>query len=83
MAGAGGYGPYCVQVGSFRRLGNAEKRQSELAAHGFEAVIVPADVYGEKYYRVWVPYLKSRDEAEMLGRRLQRELGLAYLVRQD
>jgi cell division protein FtsN len=82
-AGSGGYGPYCLQVGSFQRLANAEAQQAKLAEHGFEAVIVPANVSGEKYYRVWVPYLTSRDEAEMLGRRLQRELGLAYLVRQE
>jgi cell division septation protein DedD len=77
-----GRGPYCLQVGSFRREDNANQLAERLAGRGVRADIVTAGVGDELYHRVWITNLASRDEATRLGERLRRELGLSYLVRQ-
>jgi cell division septation protein DedD len=80
-AAASDYGPYCLQLGSFRHLQAAQKLAGELAAANLQAAIVEAEVNGELFHRVWVPHLESREDAARLGERLKAELGISYLVR--
>ncbi len=45
---------YVLQAGSFRKLGDADRRKAELALQGFEATIQSVDVSGETWHRVRV-----------------------------
>jgi cell division protein FtsN len=77
------YGPYCVQVGSFRRIERAEERSRAVAAIGLETVIVDAVVDGVSWHRVWVPYLADLGAAGAVAERIERELGYDTLVRKE
>ncbi|MFH1843151.1 MAG: SPOR domain-containing protein [bacterium] len=78
-----GSGHYHLQVGSFRSMENAEVRLGRLASFGVEAEIVNATVNGTLYHRVMIKHLDSLQEAQDLGRQLERELGVTYLIRKE
>jgi len=80
---AAGYGPYCLQVGSFRQRERAERRLTELAPAGLHLKIVEATVSGQRYWRVYVPNLETRSDATRLGERLKERFGFDYLVRKE
>ena len=80
-ASSGYLGPYCLQVGSFRKPSYAENRAGELEGAGYTVEIVEATVRGDVYYRVYLPNLSSQYDAERLGERVQRDLGFDYLVK--
>jgi cell division protein FtsN len=76
-------GPYCLQVGSFRRTLNAERRLARLAESGVNAFIEVATVGGLRYHRVCVPNLPDQAAARRLGDTLYAEYGFAYLIRKE
>ncbi|MGC8853785.1 MAG: SPOR domain-containing protein [Halothiobacillaceae bacterium] len=64
---------YELQVGSFRRYEEADRRKAELAMLGFVSTIQPANVSGETWHRVKVGPLpeaearKARDRLKAVG----------------
>ena len=83
VAGADDLGPYCLQVGSFRQVANAERRLARLSESGVHAVIETATVGGRRYHRVCVPNLPDQTAARRLGDTLYAEYGFAYLIRKE
>jgi len=79
----GGFGPYCVQIGTFLLREDAQRRVAELAEIGVTATLVIAPADGRIYQRVYVPNLANAEEANSLGQRVKSELGFAYLVRKE
>jgi cell division septation protein DedD len=75
------YGPYVLQLGSFRSQEHARQRSAELAAAGWQADVVDGVVEKQVYYRVWIGRLPSKEEAIRLGERVKAEMGIPYLVR--
>lgn len=83
VAGADDLGPYCLQVGSFRQVANADQRLARLSESGVHAVIETATVGGMRYHRVCVPNLPDQTAARRLGDTLYAEYGFAYLIRKE
>ena len=83
QVGDGGFGPYCVQIGTFLLPEDAQRRVAELAEIGVTATLVIAPADGKIYQRVYVPNLADAEEAKALGQRVESELGFAYLVRKE
>ncbi len=83
VAGADDLGPYCLQVGSFRQVANADRRLARLSESGVHAVIETATVGGLRYHRVCVPNLPDQTAARRLGDTLYAEYGFAYLIRKE
>lgn len=74
-------GPYVLQLGSFRRAGNAEEQVARLQALGYDARIEVAVLGGQTYHRVSLVGLESKEEARRLGEKIRADLGIAYLIR--
>ncbi len=53
---------YALQVGAFRMADDAESMKGKLALIGLEARVLPAEVNGQRVYRVRIgPYLRTDD----------------------
>ncbi len=80
---AAGGGAYSLQLGSFRRLANAEQLADRVRELGYPARLEEAEVGGLTYHRVFIRGLDSRVAAESLGEELHSGLGIDYLVRRS
>jgi cell division protein FtsN len=62
---------YLVQAGSFRALGDADRRQASLALLGIESQIHRVNLGDEIYHRVMIGPLSERAEFNRVMRRLR------------
>ena len=53
---------YLLQVGSFRKPADADRRRGELALLGLEATVEPGDGDNGRWYRVYLGPFESRSE---------------------
>ncbi|MCG8590851.1 MAG: SPOR domain-containing protein [Proteobacteria bacterium] len=64
---------FAVQVGAFADSGSAEALAAALTRKGFTVYLAPAPAQGDQRWRVRVGPVGSRDEAEVMARRLKTE----------
>ncbi|MBU4377237.1 MAG: SPOR domain-containing protein [Candidatus Omnitrophica bacterium] len=64
---------YCVQVGSFNKLENAERLRAELKSKGFDAFIQTVTVEGTYFYRVRVGKYSRIGDVEDVARNLRNK----------
>jgi cellulose synthase (UDP-forming) len=70
-------GEWAVQVISVRTQKRAALHKEQLMAAGFSAYTVPGDVNGQEWIRVRVGFFGSEEEAQEVGRRIQRSTSIA------
>jgi len=63
---------YFLQVGSFRKDGDADKRRAELAFLGFESSIQTVTVNANRWHRVRIGPIKGNDEISRIRKRLKQ-----------
>jgi cell division protein FtsN len=73
---------YTVHVASFRDMSRAGSETDYLEKNGYEPIVIPADVKGETWYRVYVGEFGSKEEAaaERLKLLDLRRIGYARVV---
>ena len=62
---------YFLQVGSFRKNADADKRRAELAFLGFESGIQTVTVNSNRWHRVRIGPIKGKDEISRIRARLK------------
>ena len=66
-------GPYTVQAGAFREIGNAVRLKAALDLKYRDVYIIEASVNGVTYYRVRIGKFQRKEEAFVLGKTLAEE----------
>jgi TolA-binding protein len=61
---------YTIQIGSYRNETNAQKVAKDLRGKGFTVRVVPAEVKGNQYFRVWVGQFPTADAAKAFSPKL-------------
>ena len=69
-------GRYLLQVGAYKNRPSADRMATDLRDMGYPAQVVP----GEETFRVRIGFFRGVSEAEAVGRRLKRDLGLEYWI---
>ncbi len=69
-------GRYLLQVGAYKNRSAADRAKADLRQMGYPAQAVP----GRGVFRVRIGFFQKASEAESLGVRLKRDLGLEYWV---
>ncbi len=64
-------GVYKLQAGSFSTHADAEKRRAELGLIGIQSMVVPANVNGRTYHRVFIGPIDDLDELNLMRSRLR------------
>jgi len=76
-----GSGSLTVQIASLPSRGDADKLVDKLAAKGFDAYVVAADIPGKgQYFRVKVGAFETRDEANQALAELKEKTSMAGIV---
>lgn len=70
------HGRYLIQVAAYQDRARAERLAGDLRLMGYPSGVVP----GEGIYRVRIGFFEEVSEAEVLGERLKKELGLSFWV---
>ena len=70
------HGRYLIQVGAYQDRVKAERLAEDLRLMGYPGGVVP----GDGVYRVRIGFFEKVSEAEELGERLTKELGLSFWV---
>jgi len=78
-----GKGPYTVQVASFRQKQKADAQRivDNLKRHGFPAYLFAPASGSNEGFRVRVGTYKSRQEADVMAARLQKEKYKTWITR--
>ncbi len=70
------HGRYLIQVAAYQDRARADRLAGDLRLMGYPSGVVP----GEGIYRVRIGFFEKVSEAESLGERLKKELGLSFWV---
>jgi len=74
-------GAYSLQLGAFRRPGNAAALQARLGELGYDAAVEIVQLDSGTLQRVVLYGFADRTEAEQVGEAIHRRLDLEYLIR--
>ena len=76
-SGAPGSAGWVINVSSVSDRPTAEREAAGLRAAGYEPVIETAQVQGKLWYRLKIEGAASAEEARALGKRIERQMGIA------
>ncbi|MDP6737168.1 MAG: SPOR domain-containing protein [Nitrospinaceae bacterium] len=72
--------PWIVQVGAFRKYDNARKLKEQIVSGGFPVQIDEVASHGMRLHAVRVVRFERKEDAEQIGKRIQKEFGVSYRV---